>query len=189
LALATAIDRLDPDIVVVAAAGNHGDAGETPSREDAVPAEENGRPRLTAADRRRPSWPAALDDVVAVGAADDQGVRASFTPQGVPWIDVVTHGVRVASTYLDGEVDVAITPGSADVRRFEGCAEWSGTSFAAALVSGAIAARTKPGSVSARRAWQQILAERDGATAQQLGPGADPRFIRLLDGPRGAAAV
>src|SRR5437764_809280 len=60
LATSTAIDRLDPNIVVVAAAGNH---GKDPSNFD----------------RRRPAWPAALDRVVAVGATDGKRI-ADFTP-------------------------------------------------------------------------------------------------------------
>jgi hypothetical protein len=36
-------------------------------------------------------------------------------------------------------------------------AKWSGTSFAAAAVSGAIAAATRPGRVSAREAVDQLI--------------------------------
>jgi len=177
LVLATAIDRLDPELMVVAAAGNHGNVAETPP-------DEEEDPPITVGDRRRPSWPAALDDVIAVGAAQDSGGIADFTPPDVPWIDVLSNGVKVTSTFLDGEVELALTPQTTDVRRFEGSAEWSGSSFAAALVSGAIAARTKPGSVSARRAWQALLQERDDPAAHKLRPpGADPRFIQLLDVP------
>jgi membrane-anchored mycosin MYCP len=92
--------------------------------------------------------------------------------------------VRVPSTYLDGAVDLPRGRDGSDVAPFEGYAEWSGSSFAAALVSGAIAARTEPGSVSARRAWQAMLVQRDDPEAQGLRPsGADPRFIQLLDAP------
>jgi len=190
LVLATAIDRLDPDIVVVAAAGNHGDVEGTrigPPPTEGTPPEDDPRPRLTAADERRPTWPAALDDVIAVGAAEDDGVLARFTPKDVPWMDVVSNGVDVSSTYLEGAVDVPPPEGQPDAP-FEGFATWSGSSFAAALVSGAIAARTKPGSVSARRAWQQLLGEDDIATPKKVGPtGADPRFLPLLDGSGPAA--
>jgi hypothetical protein len=187
LVLATAIDRLDPDTVVVAAAGNHGGAGSSrlPAAAPGAPA----GPPLTRDDARRPSWPAALDDVIAVGAAEDSGHLAPFTPKDVPWIDVVSNGVGVDSTYLDGAVDLPPGPDRSDVPPFEGYAQWSGSSFAAALVSGAIAARTKPGSVSARRAWRTMLEQRDDPTAQGLRPpGVDPRFIQLLGPPRRPAA-
>jgi hypothetical protein len=87
LVLTTAIDRLDPRTVVVASAGNHAAVGEL---------------------GRKPMWPAALDDVVAVGAIDDSGETPAWSqsPADAPWIDVVAPGVRVTSTYLKGGVDL-----------------------------------------------------------------------------------
>jgi hypothetical protein len=143
LLLSTAIDRLDPGIVVVAAAGNHGDVEEISDEE-----------------KRKPAWPAALDDVIAVGSTDADGFPSSFTPHDVPWIDVYARGEKVRSTYLEtraAHVD-GVDP-SVKLLRFDGWAEWSGTSFAAALVSGAIAAKTSPGRLSARAAWQELLDE------------------------------
>ncbi|GAA2772993.1 S8/S53 family peptidase [Nonomuraea dietziae] len=79
----------------------------------------------TASDR--PFWPAALPSVVGVGALDAaQEHRAPFSAHG-PWVDAWARGEWLTSTFLEfGE--------------FEGFASWSGTSFAAALVSGAFAA-------------------------------------------------
>jgi subtilisin family serine protease len=173
LVLATAIDRLDPKIVVVAAAGNHGNVLDIPG------------------DSRKPAWPAALDDVVAVGAADNSGIIARFTPKDVPWIDVLSNGVQVSSTFLDGRVDVNVNvasppgmpdvpPVEPDVHPFLGFATWSGSSFSAALVSGEIAARTKPGSKSAHDACQEVLEERGKPKRGVLPEEADPRFIGLL---------
>jgi subtilisin family serine protease len=149
LVLATAIDRLDPRIVVVAAAGNHGD----------LPENEVGHPR-------QPAWPAALDDVLAVGSIDEHGEEAPFTPANAPWVDVLAPGVDVSSTFFKGRVRLPDdSPGT-----FDGSASWSGTSFSAALVSGAIAARTVPGEVSARAA-------RDGlADSFERVDGARPRW-------------
>ena len=135
LVLSRAVDRLPSETVVVAAAGNHGDDG--------------GQ----LADRRRPAWPAALDGVVSVGAIDDAGEIAPFSPAGVPWVDVVAPGVDRVSTYLSGTVE--FDDGATDDFP-AGLASWSGTSFAAASVSGAIAARTVPGQVSARQAWESL---------------------------------
>ena len=70
----------------------------------------------------RPYWPAALPGVVAVGALDATGAPWPFSNHD-SWIDIWARGVDVVSTYLDG-----------------GWARWSGTSAAAAQVSGAIAA-------------------------------------------------
>jgi hypothetical protein len=155
LVLASAIDRLDPDIVVVAAAGNHGDFGGEPD------------------ERRKPAWPAALDDVIAVGAAYPDGIPPSFTPTNAPWIDVLAPGVAVVSTYLTGKVDRNLSDPPLAVEEFEGWAEWDGSSFAAALVSGAIAFRTVPGRVPARQAWLDLF---DKAAESKDG---GPPFLRL----------
>ncbi|HEX8511213.1 MAG TPA: S8/S53 family peptidase, partial [Propionibacteriaceae bacterium] len=139
MVLAAAIDRLDPETVVVAAAGNHGEAAEAGDPYDE-------------ADARQAGWPAALDDVVAVGAVDKSGTPAPFTPDA-PWVDMVALGVDVPSTYLPN----AHEPGAANGDTFKDAyAAWSGTSFAAALVSGALAAETVPGHVPARTALQRL---------------------------------
>ncbi|WP_169950687.1 S8/S53 family peptidase [Microbispora sp. H11081] len=72
----------------------------------------------------RPFWPAALPGVVAVGALDGDA-RAGFSAYG-PWVDAWAPGVDLTSSFLDyGD--------------FRGYAAWSGTSFAAAVVTGALA--------------------------------------------------
>ena len=143
LVLATAIDRLDARTVVVAAAGNHGDPATAATPDDC----------------RKPAWPAALDDVIAVGAAHPGGAAAVFTPADAPWIDVLAPGVDVVSTFLSGRVNLRKEADPPQYQQFDGYAAWSGTSFASALVSGAIAARTRPG-VSAREAWAQLRGPR-----------------------------
>jgi hypothetical protein len=160
LALAAAIDRVDPETVVVAAAGNHGDIGR---RQDTT----EGSDELSDDDGRKPAWPAALDRVVAVGSADAAGRLSPFTPHDVQWIDVLAPGDRVLSTFLSGRVSGHSTP-------FRGFARWSGTSFAAASVSGAIAARTQPGVTSPQQAWARMQEE-----ARQVPDQAGPRFLAL----------
>jgi Subtilase family len=88
-------------VVIVAAAGNHGP-------------------------REKKIWPAALDEVVAVGAGaripgKDEFKVAKFSPQR-RWVDLLAPGVGVRSLY-----------------KASGYATWDGTSFSAAGVSGAIA--------------------------------------------------
>jgi hypothetical protein len=142
LLLRRAIDLLDRETVLVAAAGNV-----------------TGTPQEVKEARRRPVYPAAFQDVIAVGARDSQGVsRAPFSACG-PWVDVYVPGVDIESLYLPGRVELPSRNGRPVVRTFPGSATWSGTSFAAAIVSGRIAARTRPGSRSARAAAEQILRE------------------------------
>ena len=85
-------------------------------------------------------WPAACDGVIAVGALDTKNEKASFSPD-TPWIDALAPGVNVLSTFTD--------------RRGPAFATWSGTSFAAATVSGAIAAAMWTGG-SSTQAWDQL---------------------------------
>ncbi len=74
--------------------------------------------------RSRPFWPAALPGVVAVGALDGDA-RASFSAYG-PWVDACAQGVGLTSSFVEfGE--------------FRGYATWSGSSFACATVTGAVA--------------------------------------------------
>jgi membrane-anchored mycosin MYCP len=132
MVLQRAVELLTPDVVLVAAAGNHGKI--------------RGSGFITP---KSPFWPAALPDVVAVGAHDANGHRAGFSPK-LPWIDLSAPGVDVVSTYLNGTV---ITDKASS---FAGYASWSGTSFAAATVTGAIAANIKPGR-TARQSLQLLL--------------------------------
>jgi membrane-anchored mycosin MYCP len=168
--LATAIDRLDPKIVVVAAAGNHADA--PPEQTDGVDM------------RGVPAWPAALEDGIAVGAVDQAGRRAGFSP-AAPWVDLYARGVEVRSTFLSQ----ALAPGKSAPTPFGGWASWTGTSFAAALVSGAIAASTQPGRTTSKEAAADILntlAEHDSYAVEMDSDHADLAvrgLARFLDLP------
>jgi len=113
LAILDALDTLPPEAVVVAAAGND-------------------YPNC-----RRPFFPAALKRVLGVGALDEQGAPAPFSNRG-SWVDACARGVRVDSSFFSG-FDGPLTE-SPDPDHFEGFAAWSGTSFAAPLVAGRIAA-------------------------------------------------
>jgi membrane-anchored mycosin MYCP len=136
LVFVAAVERLGPDTLVIAAAGNHATPGQTP----------------------KPSWPAALDTVVAVGAIGAQG-DAPFSPDA-PWVDAVAPGVGVVSTAVAGNGR-------------PGFARWSGTSFSAASVSGMVAAAMRPG-MTARAAYEALVAdaERDDSGRAILRPDA-----------------
>lgn len=163
LTIQRAVQVLAPRMLLIAAAGNHGDADEH---------------------AKQPTWPAALPGVVAVGAGtrDDVGTvtPASFTPPA-PWVRCLTTRTEEVSTYLRGPVRARVAPGlveAGDVRGvhtsdatpgadglvevamdFGGFASWRGTSFAAATVSGAVAARMRPGRLTAAGALAELLTE------------------------------
>jgi subtilisin family serine protease len=125
LAMRRAIEKLGPGTLVVAAAGNHGQASYW----------------------CKPTWPAALSGVVAVGARD-----AQFSPD-LPWVTAEADGKDVTSTYLKDSVVEDEPPN----RYGDGYAKWSGTSFAAATVTGAIAAAMTP-KRPARKALHDLMA-------------------------------
>ncbi|MEU1390397.1 MULTISPECIES: S8/S53 family peptidase [unclassified Nonomuraea] len=106
----------------------------------------------TASDR--PFWPAALPCAVGVAALDAaQERRAPFSGYGT-WVDACARGDWLTSSFLDtGE--------------FTGYAAWSGTSFATALVSGAVAdaARREP----AKEAVERLLDPRQSRQIPDLG--------------------
>ncbi|WFE43478.1 S8/S53 family peptidase [Verrucosispora sp. WMMD1129] len=127
--LANAVAGLPPSTAVVAAAGNAG--------------------------TDRPIWPAALDRVVGVAAlasgpaglvpAEDSGFGS--------WVDACAVGRR-DSTYVAGRLPLPDRP----TRVFQGFATWAGTSFAAAHVSGRLAALMTAGDLSADEARLALLA-------------------------------
>ncbi len=144
-ALAWAVDRLSPEVLVVAAAGNHGDR--TGAEKD-------------------PVYPAALPDVVAVGATERPG--SQFSPK-LPWVTCTAPGLNITGAYLAEDVLELDEAGrlTENTTRFPGYARWSGTSFAAAHVSGAIAAAMEPGK-TAREALDTLLAEPNGTVRRYV---------------------
>jgi Subtilase family len=139
MVLEHAVRLLMPDVVVVAAAGNHGIATED-------------RVRRKGVTPQSAFWPAALEDVIAVGASAEGNPSqlAAYSPR-LPWVGLVDQGEDVVSTFPRETVMVP-TPTARDLRKFkdqpvsfkDGYARWSGTSFAAATVTGRLAALMKP---------------------------------------------
>lgn len=153
-----AVERLGTQMVVVAAAGNHGN--------DAVTEAGSTGPAS-------PLWPAALPGVVAVGAAaarfaggGHELVVAPFTPPRVPWIALLAPGVDVLSTYIEGRVEF----GPGREQDFDGTAVWSGTSFAAADVTGELASIVQRVGVSAREALALLCARHPADTDYDVRP-------------------
>ena len=155
LVLARAVSLISAEILLVAAAGNHGNVDKL--RKRGVPKNGSWAKGLTP---KTPVWPAAFDEVIAVGATDGDRL-AKFSPQ-TPWVDVTAPGVNVESTYLTGEVTLGAPRARGEARFSNGFARWDGTSFAAATVSGAVAAKIQPGRCDARQALAYICEEPGG---------------------------
>lgn len=125
------------DLVVVAAAGNH-------------PEDEEPDPDLR-------FFPASEPNVIGVAALLQDGrTKAPFSNCGT-WVQASAVGEKVVSTHLWWEGDAVVTPPEpphhhdhtpeepkVERREFRGWASWSGTSFAAPQVTGAIAAKASP---------------------------------------------
>ena len=102
----------------------------------------------------RPFWPAGLKGCVAVGALETDERRAEYSNHGW-WVDACSVGSDVVGPF--------ITDTTPDGRRFNGFAQWSGTSFAAPRVAGAIANLIGSKQMSATEAADFLL---DPATRQ-----------------------
>ena len=106
-AIQYAVDR---DVLVVAAAGNDGEAAS-------------------------PSWPASGDTTIAVTAVDRNNNFASFDQRG-EYIDISAPGVNIISTKISG---FTCPTGTGDDAVTSGYGCLSGSSMAAAFVSGSAA--------------------------------------------------
>lgn len=159
LAHRKAFSKLREGTVVVAAAGNH-----NPNRKQQ-------RDKM---DRR--FWPAAMKRVVAVAALKPEGgkvERADFSNFG-PWVTVSAIGTDLVSTFVS------------DFEGFKGWATWSGTSFAAPIVAGRIAAAMTDdkGEIvqTAKQAKEMVLEEAKETARQAVHQG-------LIDNGSGMSAV
>lgn len=123
-----------------------------------------------------PFYPAAYDWVVGVGSVDPDGKRSKFSNYG-KWVNVYARGRDLVNAFCVGtytchypENKTPQTPtGVPDVRKFDGLAQWSGTSFATPMVTGAIAAHmSATGNLTdPKKAYDELF------QAAQTGPGGE----------------
>jgi subtilisin family serine protease len=141
LVLTRAIQRIGPDVQVVAAAGNS----------DARDANDGTRKTVY--------WPAAYEEVLAVTARDaDDRIPDWSAPPDLPWVDCVALGADVVSTYPPLDVANAKDGLAAFVPEAAAAiVSWSGTSFAAAKVTGLIAAEMSSSGADAREATAHLM--------------------------------
>jgi hypothetical protein len=165
LALAKAIDLLGSDVLVVAAAGNY--ANEKP-----VVIESYDGP-VTFDMSVAPAWPAAIDQVVAVGSVgvkDASWVISDFSPSG-DWVDAMAPGEHVLSLAIGGvSASPDPSPGTTLAPAQGGFAWWWGTSISTAAVTAMIARNMRDGE-SARAAWDRLIAGRPRIKGSGISPG------------------
>jgi thermitase len=140
-----------PDVLIVASAGNNGDTERM--------------------------YPAGFDTVIAVGALTKDLQPAPFSNRG-PWLLCSTIGVGVVSTFVEGTEPPEEDPNVADYSfPANAWAVWSGTSFSAPQISGAVARlmQENPALATPRAALDALLA----GQPQLQGFG---RILRLLPG-------
>jgi hypothetical protein len=103
-----------PEVLIVASAGNDGAA--------------------------EPLYPAGFEEfgVKAVGALDYALAAATFSNHG-PWVDCSAVGVGVVSTFVEGLLPPETGLGADADFPADAWATWSGTSFTAPQISGAVA--------------------------------------------------
>lgn len=138
-------DRDEPPIALAAALADDGD----PDAPVAVAAAGNDA-------ASRPFYPAALEGVVAVAALNAQGRRARFSNFG-SWVDAAAAGDRVLSSYVDGTAETDSDGDGVEDVFSEPWAYWSGTSFAAPQVVGALAVRMSETGETAREAVAALV--------------------------------
>jgi subtilisin family serine protease len=136
IAIAAALDVIGEwerdhgrEVLVVAAAGNYGDA--------------------------RPCWPAAFDRVVSVAGLAPDLLPALWSSHGF-WVTCSTIGQGVRSTYVEGQESPLLVATPFDFGA-DAWATWTGTSFAAPQITGALARLHEEYGYPLREALDRLL--------------------------------
>jgi subtilisin family serine protease len=125
----------------------------------------------------RKVWPAAFDRRVHPVAAV-AGLRADLTPaewsSRGPWVDCSTIAEGVLSTYVEGQESFEIDPRPDSFPR-DAWAVWTGTSFAAPQIAGAVARLCHEEGRAPRAALEELLRRgrpiKDFGVAVEILPG------------------
>ena len=115
-----------------------------------------------------PMYPAALPNVVAVGALDHAKQPAPFTNYG-PWVRASALGVEVVSTFFAGFNGAHPSQAGDEIDEFDGWAVWSGTSFAAPRVVAELAAHIRDTGSNAHESVRDVIDLADRERIPQLG--------------------
>jgi subtilisin family serine protease len=151
VAIAAALDLINEltkgEVIVVAAAGNDGN--------------------------RRPCWPAAFRSVVSVAGLTADLTATEWSNRGF-WITCSTVGEGLVSPYVKGTESHELDR-NPDTFPADAWAAWTGTSFAAPQIAGAVARLADEGKMSPRDALRELLRTGrpvpDFGTAVQILPG------------------
>jgi len=133
LAVIAELDADKPDeerTIIVAAAGNCGDT--------------------------RPFYPAAFPGVVSVAGLNPNMTPSPWSTHGF-WVTCSTVGQGLRSTFVYGKESPLIDPAETEFEPPDPFAVWSGTSFAAPQIAGAIARLYEAPGVTLRGALHELL--------------------------------
>jgi hypothetical protein len=103
----------------------------------------------------RPSFPAAIPGVVSVGAIGPDG-PAWFSNYG-SWVRACAPGMDVVSSFFRAFDGAEVPSGGRDIDRFKAWATWSGTSFAAPTVIGALVREMRMSNCSPKDAVARLI--------------------------------
>jgi hypothetical protein len=108
----------------------------------------------------RAFWPAAMPNVIGVGAVIRNGngwMRAEYSNHGT-WVDAVAHDGGVFAGPGKDATGAQVSAYYAGIAGFDGWAAWRGTSFTTPKVTGRIAHLMAERDVDAPEAWRQLKA-------------------------------
>jgi hypothetical protein len=103
----------------------------------------------------RPSFPAAIPGVVSVGAIGPDG-PAWFSNYG-DWVRACAPGVDVVSAFFSSFEGLEVPSAGRDIDSFRAWATWSGTSFAAPAVVGALVREMRATSCTQAEAVARLI--------------------------------